>query len=321
VAEGPKAVLLIDQGLGAGRDLLVELIDAFVTEPTKRTSGPENLPFVPGDMGHGTVPPTAMTNAVALLSHSAGAILGFHETAVPVRAIVLMRGISARPQENCIHRVFNRNFARLLSHGQYWPLKIRKSLSTHIGRLFTVAVLQPATAARWMLAGSSRSLRTCENATVFVTNHVLSGVLIGQVLGGRPVTAFLVGVGSHLVLDSIPHWSCDKSILGAEERFLKAARRDGVLGLATMAAASVAVDRKTRPATVAAMAGAAFLDLDKPILHFVGVNPFPVRIQRLHSAVQNESPAGMRNELSFGFACVVADAAVAVLSRRPRSAR
>jgi len=43
---------------------------------------------------------------------------------------------------------------------------------------------------------------------VFVTNHVLSGVAIGQVLARRPVTAFAVGVASRLDLDAMPHWGC-----------------------------------------------------------------------------------------------------------------
>ena len=44
---------------------------------------------------------------------------------------------------------------------------------------------------------------------MFVTNHVLSGALIGQALKGRPVAAFVAGIGSHLVLDAMPHWGCD----------------------------------------------------------------------------------------------------------------
>jgi hypothetical protein len=155
---------------------------------------------------------------------------------------------------------------------------------------------------------------------VFVTNHVLSGVLIGRALEGRPVAAFVAGVGSHLVLDSVPHWSCDKTEDGYHQRFLLAAKRDGVLGLATMAAAAIAVDRRARLSTVAAMAGAVFLDLDKPLLHFIGVNPFPWPVRRLHSWVQNESPQGMRNEVVFGVVAAAADGAV-IRARRFRRLR
>lgn len=151
---------------------------------------------------------------------------------------------------------------------------------------------------------------------MFVTNHVLSGVLIGRALERRPGAAFVVGIGSHLVLDSIPHWSCDTSTTEGKEHFLSAARRDGVLGLAAMAAAAVAVDRRARPAVIAAMLGAALLDLDKPMVHFLGVYPFPRGVRRIHSWVQNESQHGLANEIAFGAAVAAADAVVAVNTRR-----
>ena len=154
---------------------------------------------------------------------------------------------------------------------------------------------------------------------MFVTNHVLSGVLIGRALEGRPCTAFLGGVGSHLALDAVPHWSCDISTEEGAGRFLTVARRDGVLGLAALAAAAVAVDRKARPAVIAAMAGAALLDLDKPMQHFFGVYPFPRAVRRIHSWVQNESPSGMSNEVTFGVAAAAVDALVAMASRRRQS--
>jgi hypothetical protein len=151
---------------------------------------------------------------------------------------------------------------------------------------------------------------------VFVTNHVLSGIVIGRMLRRRPATAFVVGVGSHLLLDSIPHWTCDKSADGGGERFLKAAKRDGVLGLATMAAATLGADRRVRTATVAAMAGAVFLDLDKPLLYFFGVNPFPRPVQRLHGWVQNESPDGMPSEVGFGVICATVSATILSSTRK-----
>jgi hypothetical protein len=151
---------------------------------------------------------------------------------------------------------------------------------------------------------------------VFVTNHALSGVLIGRSLERRPVAAFVAGVGSHLLLDAIPHWNCDTNVEGGPEHFLRIAKRDGVLGLATMAAAALAVDRRARSATVAAMVGAVVLDLDKPIKHFLGVNPFPMAVRRIHSWAQNESPSGMPNEIAFGVACVAVDSVVTLASRK-----
>ena len=117
----------------------------------------------------------------------------------------------------------------------------------------------------------------------------------------------------------MPHWGCDMGVKGAPERFLKTAKRDGLLGLATMAIGAIAVDRRARTATVAAMAGAALLDLDKPFGHFLGVNPFPEVVKRLHTRVQNESSDGMRNEVVYGLVFATFDAiAVAVGRDRTR---
>ena len=142
---------------------------------------------------------------------------------------------------------------------------------------------------------------------MFVTNHVLAGVLIGQRFPRRPWAAFLAGCGSHLVMDAVPHWGCDVSVAGGPDRFLRAARRDGVLGLAVMSAAVVAVEPERRSATLAAMAGAVLLDLDKPMEHFFGAHPFPDVVQRFHGWIQRESPAGIRTELAAGVALALAD--------------
>ena len=151
---------------------------------------------------------------------------------------------------------------------------------------------------------------------MFVTNHVLSGVVIGRLLERRPVAAFVVGVGSHLVLDMVPHWGCDLSEVSDQELFLRYAKRDGLLGLAAMVLAAGAANRRARPAILAAMAGAALLDMDKPMLHFFGRNPFPAPIQRLHGAIQNESAQGLPNEMAFGVSCALADAVVLLRGRR-----
>jgi hypothetical protein len=150
---------------------------------------------------------------------------------------------------------------------------------------------------------------------VFVTNHALSGVLIGRLLRKRPRAAFVAGIASHLVLDAIPHWGCNSSEPG-RANFLTVAKRDGVLGLAAMASAVFAVERPARVATLAAMTGAVLLDLDKPFLHFLGVNPFPEVVQRLHNRVQNESPTGLSNELRFGVGFAVADVLTVLRARR-----
>lgn len=156
----------------------------------------------------------------------------------------------------------------------------------------------------------------CKSRDVFVTSHILSGVLIGRAARGRPGAAFVAGVGSHLVLDAFPHWGCDKGAPGSYDTFLRVAKRDGVAGLGAVAAAVVAADRRDRLSTIAAVAGAVLLDLDKPCLFFFGRNPFPLVIRRVHSRVQNESSEGMPKELAYGSLLAMADAAMLAYGRR-----
>jgi len=151
---------------------------------------------------------------------------------------------------------------------------------------------------------------------VFVTNHVLSGVTIGRAFERRPVTAFAIGVASHLVLDMVPHWGCKLRTVTDWQQFIRYARRDGILGLAAALAAVVAVDRNARVATMAAIAGAVLLDVDKPAMYFLHRNPFPRAVRRIHAWAQNESPEGMGNEVAFGVVCALADAAIALQGRR-----
>jgi hypothetical protein len=151
---------------------------------------------------------------------------------------------------------------------------------------------------------------------MFVTNHVLSGALIGRALKRRPVAAFVVGVASHLVLDAVPHWGCDTSRPGGAEHFLAMAKRDGLLGLSAMAAATLVATKPARTASVAAMTGAVLLDLDKPLMHFFRRNPFPEVVCRFHEWVQKESPDGLANEFRFGVTFAAVDAVAAVIARR-----
>jgi hypothetical protein len=151
---------------------------------------------------------------------------------------------------------------------------------------------------------------------VFVTSHVLSGVLIGRATRGRPVAAFVAGVGSHFVLDAMPHWGCSLADDQSRDEFLRIAKRDGVLGLAAIAAALATVDRRDRVATMAAIAGAVLLDLDKPSKYFFGTNPFPGPIIRIHARVQNESPGGMPREIAYGTLLALADALLISVGRR-----
>ncbi len=151
---------------------------------------------------------------------------------------------------------------------------------------------------------------------MFVTNHVLSGVVIGRLLERHPVAAFVVGVGSHLAVDMVPHWGCDQCAPDGKQLFLRYAKRDGIFGLLTMVCAAGAVDRRARTATLAAMVGAALLDADKPAMYYFRRNPFPTAVRRIHARAQNESPHGMPNEIVFGVSCAITDAVIAVNGRR-----
>ena len=50
---------------------------------------------------------------------------------------------------------------------------------------------------------------------------------------------------------------------------------DGLTGLAAMASVALATEPDRRLSVLAGMAGAAFLDLDKPSSVFFGFSPFP----------------------------------------------
>ena len=135
---------------------------------------------------------------------------------------------------------------------------------------------------------------------MFVTNHVLAGATIGVALRRHPAGAFAAGVVSHVLMDSCPHWAVDRARPDADERFLRAARCDGCAGLSAMALGAAVAPGPARRAVVAAMAGAAVMDLDKPFLHFFGFDPFPRWFSRFHQAIQRESPRRLPHELAVG---------------------
>ncbi|HEU5385717.1 MAG TPA: hypothetical protein VFV73_07430 [Streptosporangiaceae bacterium] len=119
---------------------------------------------------------------------------------------------------------------------------------------------------------------------MLLTNHVLSGALIGA-LARRPVPAFAAGVASHFVLDAIPHWGD----WGSQRQFMRVAVPDGVISLAVMGALTAASPPGRRAAVLAGMAGAALPDADKPANIFFGWSPFPAAVDRFHARIQDES--------------------------------
>ena len=119
---------------------------------------------------------------------------------------------------------------------------------------------------------------------MLVTNHVLSGALIGAVVR-RPVPAFLLGVASHFALDAVPHWGNWRDA----RQFLQVAVPDGLTGLAAMAAFTAAAPASRRAAVAAGMVGAALPDIDKPSRLWFGFSPWPAAVGRFHSRIQDEA--------------------------------
>ncbi len=147
---------------------------------------------------------------------------------------------------------------------------------------------------------------------MLLTNHVLSGALIGA-LARRPLPAFALGVASHFALDVVPHWGD----WGSERRFLRVAVPDGLISLAAMAAIAAASPSERRLAVLAGMTGTALPDMDKPSNLWFGWSPFPAAVDRFHARIQDEAPRRAHIELlaaaAFGSAALVA-------LRRPRVA-
>lgn len=150
---------------------------------------------------------------------------------------------------------------------------------------------------------------------MLVTNHVLSGALIGA-LTRNPLLAFPLGIASHLALDAAPHWGKWDN----RRHFLRVAAADGLTGLVTMAAAAAVADPRQRAAVVAGMVGAALPDLNKPAKLFFGRSPFPTRFEKIHARIQDEAAHRFRShEVPAG--SVFAGAFVALsLAARHRSA-
>ena len=145
---------------------------------------------------------------------------------------------------------------------------------------------------------------------MLVTNHVLSGALIGGVVR-RPLPAFALGLVSHFALDAVPHWGKFDSRPGG---MLRVAVPDGLTGLAVIGTFAVIAPRERRLSLLAGMAGAALPDIDKPSRLFFNRSPFPRAVNAFHSAIQDEAPDRARFE--FAAAAVLAAGALAALRSR-----
>jgi hypothetical protein len=143
---------------------------------------------------------------------------------------------------------------------------------------------------------------------VLVTNHVLSGALIGAVVR-KPLPAFALGVVSHFALDAVPHWGD----WGDPRRFLRVAVPDGLAGLTVIGIVAAATPAERRMAVLAGMAGAAAPDLDNPARLWFGRSPWPRAVNRFHSAIQDEAPDRFGREMTVMAAlaaCLIVGSAI-----------
>lgn len=144
---------------------------------------------------------------------------------------------------------------------------------------------------------------------MLVTNHVLSGAVVGA-LARRPALALPLGIGSHFVLDAVPHWGKWDS----DRHFLRVAVADGLTGLAVMGAAAALSRPERRWAVVAGMVGAALPDVDKPTRVFFDFSPFPEPVTELHRRIQDEAPHRfLSHELPAALAFAASFAALGAL--------
>ncbi len=143
---------------------------------------------------------------------------------------------------------------------------------------------------------------------MLITNHVLSGAVIGAV-SGEPRRALAVGFVSHFVLDSFPHFGVD------DEHLMRIAVPDGLLGLAAIATIARATPRSLLVPVLAGIMGACLPDLDKPGQQFFHRSPFPRWFDSFHSRIQDERSHRMPVELATA---AVSTALLAVLLRPRR---
>ena len=146
---------------------------------------------------------------------------------------------------------------------------------------------------------------------MLITNHVLSGAVIGAV---APDVRQAVSLGflSHFVLDGLPHFGVDDAHL------MKVAVPDGLLGLAAIGVIGRATPRDRMAPVLAGIVGACLPDLDKPGRQFFDRSPFPRWFDAVHARIQDEEVHRFTVEIAA--AAVFSVALVALLPRRPRPA-
>lgn len=133
---------------------------------------------------------------------------------------------------------------------------------------------------------------------MLITNHVLSGAVVGLIAPG-PGTAATGGFASHFLLDAVPHFGVD------EEHLMRIAVPDGLLGLACIGAVLAATPGRQRLPVAAGIAGACLPDMDKPGRQFFDRSPFPAWFDRVHDRIQREAVHRWTVELTAAAGLVV----------------
>lgn len=123
---------------------------------------------------------------------------------------------------------------------------------------------------------------------MLITNHVISGALIGMSAKSDRQAA-IAGLVSHLVLDSIPHYGTAR--LNAEEYGLLT-KTDGIVGVAAIVALLHHTPAPLRKRTGIAIFCACLPDTDKPLTYFFGARRkwHPGIFRKIHYSVQHEHP-------------------------------
>ena len=153
---------------------------------------------------------------------------------------------------------------------------------------------------------------------MLVTTHCAVGAAVGVVCPSV-ASAAVLGLGSHFVLDALPHWGSDPACPEVRDRV---AVVDGAAGLLVLGLLSFSAVRLRSPLTrrmlVSAVA-ASMPDWDKPYARFIGGELWPDPVNRLHRSIQPESPSRLRREVVLGalsLLSVATWAGIAVSRRR-----
>jgi hypothetical protein len=143
---------------------------------------------------------------------------------------------------------------------------------------------------------------------VLITNHVLSGAVVGA-LAPDSLSAVTRGFVSHFALDALPHFGVE------EEHLMKVAVPDGLVGLAAIYVVARSTPRGRLLPVLGGIFGACLPDMDKPAQQFFGRSPFPRWFDRAHASIQPEASHRLPVELATAGVCA---AALTLLLKQPR---